>query len=297
MISRYRLLPLLLAASCAGVPGVVAQADAQTAGIGTAANGVGTAFELAFWQSVATSSDPAMYAAYLEQYPGGTFAALARAKVAASRRADPAAVAVVASPAPAPAVAPVAAVAPVMVAPVPVVAAAPAPVAVAEMRIIPAMVAPFPVQAAPAPVAPQPPVSVLGNAALLAALAQSQVSGAATGTASILPAPPVLAALPTLTVPDHFCSAQARNQYHDTVYKPAMAMAAANNASAIGYLKALDVQYRAFGVQSDANGMNAVAAGSKAYQPVANAAFATSNVYLRLFDRIMATPIKGCPRG
>jgi hypothetical protein len=137
---------------------------------------------------------------------------------------------------------------------------------------------------------------VLGNAALLAALAQSQMTGAtsAADAAAALPARPVLAAVPTLTPPDHFCSAEARNQYHDTVYKPALAIATANNASAIRYLQALDAQYRTFGAQSDAAGMNTVAAGSKAYQPVANDAFATSNAYLRLFERIMATPITGC---
>lgn len=36
--------------------------------------------ELAFWQSVQASGDPAEYDAYLEQYPDGAFAALARAR-------------------------------------------------------------------------------------------------------------------------------------------------------------------------------------------------------------------------
>ena len=57
------------------------------------ANGVGTPFELAFWQSVAGSDDPAVYDAYLAQYPAGTFSGLAKAKVATLRRAAPVAAA------------------------------------------------------------------------------------------------------------------------------------------------------------------------------------------------------------
>lgn len=37
--------------------------------------------ELAFWQSIAASDDPAMYEAYLAQWPDGTFAPLARLKI------------------------------------------------------------------------------------------------------------------------------------------------------------------------------------------------------------------------
>lgn len=36
--------------------------------------------ELAFWESIKESTDPAEFAAYLEQYPGGSFAALAEAR-------------------------------------------------------------------------------------------------------------------------------------------------------------------------------------------------------------------------
>jgi len=39
--------------------------------------------ELAFWESVKDSHDPADFQAYLEQYPGGTFAALARNRLTA----------------------------------------------------------------------------------------------------------------------------------------------------------------------------------------------------------------------
>src|SRR5688500_13553898 len=70
-------------------------------------NGVGSPFELAFWQSIATSDDRMQYEAYLAQYPAGTFSGLARAKIAALDRAKgivPAATAVSpVAPAPAPA--------------------------------------------------------------------------------------------------------------------------------------------------------------------------------------------------
>ena len=41
----------------------------------------GTAVELTYWKSVEDSDNPAMFQAYLEQYPDGSFVALARAKL------------------------------------------------------------------------------------------------------------------------------------------------------------------------------------------------------------------------
>jgi adenylate cyclase len=48
---------------------------------GTAAASEETALELAFWTSVQASDDPLEYKAYLERYPEGTFATLARARL------------------------------------------------------------------------------------------------------------------------------------------------------------------------------------------------------------------------
>ncbi len=70
---------------------------ANTSAHAQSAAGVGTPFELTFWQSVATSEDRAQYEAYLAQYPAGTFSALARAKSAAIDKARG-----VSAPAPAP---------------------------------------------------------------------------------------------------------------------------------------------------------------------------------------------------
>ncbi len=91
--SRLALVAMI-AVGCA--PGIAAaQTSAATASApasstaasSTASNGVGSAFELAFWQSLTGSEDSASYEAYLAKYPDGTFSGLARAKIAALQRA------------------------------------------------------------------------------------------------------------------------------------------------------------------------------------------------------------------
>lgn len=60
-----------------------AAVGAPTNGAAPAAAGKAGAGEIAFWQAVETSHDPAEYAAYLHAYPEGRFAALARLRLAA----------------------------------------------------------------------------------------------------------------------------------------------------------------------------------------------------------------------
>ena len=73
MVGKNLRMALALSACCAaGVP--------PSAAIAQAANGTGTPFELAYWQAVAGSNDPALYDAYLKQFPDGTFAAIARSR-------------------------------------------------------------------------------------------------------------------------------------------------------------------------------------------------------------------------
>lgn len=62
------------------------------------------AVEMAFWESVKDSDDPAMFTAYLRQYPQGAFASIAEARIQAlvSGEGDENDVVVVPSPAPAP---------------------------------------------------------------------------------------------------------------------------------------------------------------------------------------------------
>jgi hypothetical protein len=47
------------------------------------------AVELAFWESIKDSEKTSDFAAYLERYPGGTFAVLARSRLADLRKAEP----------------------------------------------------------------------------------------------------------------------------------------------------------------------------------------------------------------
>ena len=49
------------------------------------ATGVGTPFELAFWQSIDSSNDASLYDAYLAHFPNGTFSEIAHAKIVSLR--------------------------------------------------------------------------------------------------------------------------------------------------------------------------------------------------------------------
>ena len=53
---------------------------------GPASTGVGSQFEMVFWQSIDSGNDPALYEAYLGRYPDGTFASVARVKIAKLRQ-------------------------------------------------------------------------------------------------------------------------------------------------------------------------------------------------------------------
>jgi hypothetical protein len=263
-------------------------------------NGIGTQFELAFWQSVTGSDDPTMYEAYLQQYPTGTFSALARAKVASLRKIAqpapslPAQVAVAAS---VPAVAPVAE-APVMVTraqslPVPVPAMAPAaaapPVSSAKIVRVADDQARMASQAPPA----------MDDTALLEELAKSQEVGGATlqvaaAQGFALPVRPVLNAVPDLQLPSAFCSAEQRNDFHETRYKPVMEIAQANNAAAVAHMQRLQQVYDSLQLARDPTPMNAVAHEASAYQQVAAEAYNRQLAMVQQFQTIMAVPVTSC---
>jgi hypothetical protein len=158
--------------------GALAQGGAGSAP--PAANGVGSNFELVFWQSIMASEDRAQFEAYLTQYPQGTFSALARVKIASLTR-------------PGEAPAPVAPAAPVQAQ-----AAPPAPAATPHPA--PAMpsgnLAPFPGLAeVPAPMAPAAPVNALpapAQAVPGAVIASAQP--APTPATAPVAAPPAMAA-------------------------------------------------------------------------------------------------------
>ena len=169
---RSLVLAVLIAST--GVPATLAAQAAPAAQAPAPANGVGSAFELTFWQSVAGSDDPALFDAYLARYPDGTFSGLARAKIAALQRAltvQP----MVAAPDTAPALAPGPASVPVVLpapepAPAPlstpaVVIAAPAPAAgpalAVSAAVMPQTAEMIPANAVLAPVEPSTPLARL----------------------------------------------------------------------------------------------------------------------------------------
>jgi hypothetical protein len=227
------------------------------------------AVELTFWQSVALSGDADQYQAYLTRYPSGEFAELARAKIAGLRRA--------AAPPPAPAPAPVAEAAPVLV-PVPA-PPAPEPVALIEAKA-PAPVPAEPAAPPPAP-APAPPVQL----------------------AAADPTPPrhtphferpQLADIPRLEPPASFCSAEARNKYHEEVYAPAQAAALANVGLLNAYLDRLNAHYRDQVQLADGGDARETMDEIKLYGVKAHDAFEEGNRLTAFHATILAVPITPC---
>lgn len=329
---------------------------------GPAATGVGSQFELAFWQSVESGSDPALYEAYLAQYPNGTFAAVARVKLAKLRQMTAAASAPVQAPAPAPAgtnAVPTAAPAPAQVVTTPPAMSAQTP-ALAEKpagrqlataqgtlpdRDAASDSAPYVTSAPPAeteaergdrvalhrllgalgdsqrvgapataPIADtadavsapphvvevaRPSVAV-PDAARLSATSQTPSADPrpiAVGPLPIgfaLPGRPQLSEVPPLAFPPSFCSAEARNAFHDGPYVTAMETAKRNNDAAIAYMHQLQDLYDTNQLSGDVNPMNAVAAEARAYGPVAAAAFAAQSTLVSAFNALMAVPIRPC---
>lgn len=350
--------------------------------------GVGSQFELTYWQSVESGSDPALYEAYLAQYPNGTFAAVARVKLAKLRQiAAPASAqapvqAIPATP-PAPTLPPPPSPPPppaiVTASPAPPVPAkpAPAPQQMAAARAVRSAPSSAPVTAArptadsaPYVTAAEPaePEAESGDSAalrrLLGALGDSQRIGSPApspiidvadvsplpDTAPLAPAaaplaapaaapsrlveiagPPVavpdaaalsasgapiadprpiavgvlppgfalpprpqLAVIPPLAFPPSFCSAEARNAFHDQSYVSAVETARRNNDAAIAYMHQLQDIYDTNQLSGDINPMNAVAAEARAYGPVAAAAFAAQSTLVSAFGALMAVPIRAC---
>jgi len=209
-----------------------------------------------FWQSVMNSEDRAQYAAYLARFPNGTFAELARLKIAAIDQRGGA-------PAGAP-------------------AAPPAPPAGAKPA------------AAPPPASTQTPTAM--SDADLFATAVSQVNrpfaGAADVTATI-PEAPALTPVPALALPERFCSAEARNAFYETRYQPAKAIADENNQKTIAHVQAIQAIYERFAGAHDAPAMTIVSREAVAYQPVAAQAYRESSEMAGRYAALMAVPIAG----
>lgn len=223
-----------------------------------AANGVGTPFELAFWQSVAGSDDPAVYDAYLAQYPAGTFSALAKAKVATLRRAAPAVAAVPAAP--------------------------PAAAAVVQPAVVKAESA-----------VPAGSDAALLSELAKSQEAGVPTQKAVVAQGFALPARPALLDVADLPLPASFCTAEQRNTFYEMRYKPVLEMARANNAAAIAHMKTLQDAYDSHQLSRDPAPMNALAAEARDYQQqVAAVTYSRQAAVVRQFDAVMAVPVNAC---
>lgn len=305
--NRFRLIaPVLVSALIAvTAPPVAAQTAAPAAS--STPNGVGSAFELTFWQSVTGSEDVASYEAYLARYPDGTFSGLARARIAVIQRAmavQPAtapAAAPTAAPVPAPQPAPAvltmpaaeAPLAPTPAAAVVTPAPAAAPVALAEAAPSPMARLLAQLRAANGEPAPQPTVVAAAPAQPLQAPAAA-LTPAVTPAVSYASGRPFLIPVPEVVLPAYFCSNDARNEFHNNAYRPAVEVATRNNEAAVAYLRQLQQTYDRGQLGRDTAVLNAIAAEARAYQAEAARAYSVQAALVRQFDAMMAVPLRPC---
>jgi hypothetical protein len=232
----------------------------------TPANGVGSQFEMVFWQSVSGSDDRSQYEAYLLQYPSGTFAVLARAKINAIDRRSASI-----SPMPLPEVGPLTVAPPV------------------------SKPAELPVAANPSPVT-APTSAILSEQ--LRALSKSQglsdFKTPAVAQKAQLPERPLLASVSSTSLPAQFCTAVERNAHYDSIFKPSVDRADANNRSTIDYMKNLRIAYDEAAARGDAVSANVFSAEAKAYEAIAKTAYDMRASYDAEFNRLMAVPIVKC---
>jgi hypothetical protein len=109
-----------------------------------------------------------------------------------------------------------------------------------------------------------------------------------------LPPRPVLVTVPPVNFPDSFCSADARNAFHNNIYRPAVEAATHNNDLAGGYLRELQAVYDRYNLSGSAEPQNAVAAESRAYKQISDQAFFTQSALVNAFKALMAVPIIPC---
>jgi hypothetical protein len=138
------------------------------------------------------------------------------------------------------------------------------------------------------------------DAALLTELARSQEIGGgtlqvATSQGFAVPARPALSAVPELSLPSSFCSAEQRNVFYETRYKPVLDLARANNSAAIAHMESLQRVYDSFQLSRDPQPMNVIAAEASAYQQqVAAMTYSRQAALVGQFDALMAVPLTSC---
>jgi hypothetical protein len=302
-----------------GAPAAAAPADVRVVApeptVSSASpTGVGSPFELAYWQSVSASNDAEQLEAYLKKYPDGTFSTLARVKIAAlSGRAEaPSSDAPTALPP-----------APLEEAPVPqatadddLVQTSPPPAAAGAVVTVaaPATLAPAPANdsqpaSSPAGASEAVPEKAAPAAAMPASLAQqlrtlSQSQGGRRPEQSpappvaqhmvVIPARPQLASVPRVDLPNRFCTARERQDFYSSVYKPARNLADQNDQAATDHMLKLQLIYDDYAERRDQGAITAIAVEIRDYEGLASDVHHASTSFNELFNELMAVPIGQC---
>lgn len=218
--------------------------------------------EMKYWDTV-DIHEPDQLRAYLNQYPKGSFANLARAKLAAgasTTRTSSKAVETTAS------------------------TVDPAVAVAAEPPNSPARKSTSGGDAKPAELASIAPPN---------AVPLVPAPSAAPTAMTPLPPRPTLTPVPAVQLPASFCSAKERNRFHSETYAPANQIAHHNNELAIGYLEQIGKTQRQY-ASAGSGFANVVTREFLDFKPTADIAFAQSEAYAKMFDAVMAVPITPC---
>ena len=156
--------------------------------------------------------------------------------------------------------------------------------------------------AAPPPVSSppvsSPPVSpsMSPSAGQAAPLAGSPAPAAPRTLAAgfVLPAQPALVPVAAVALPPSFCSAEARNAFHDTAYLPSVNAAKQNNDAAAAYMRQLQTMYDQYQLSHDPDTMNAIVGAARTYQQVAQTTFSMQSALVRQFAALMTVPVVPC---
>jgi hypothetical protein len=149
-----------------------------------------------------------------------------------------------------------------------------------------------PTGSAPAPAASAQPTMVTSPRVEQATVAQPPARVLAVGF--VMPAPPTLSPVPTVALPPSFCSAEARNTFHDSVYLPSVNIAKQNNDAAAAYMRQLQSTYDQYQLSHDPDTMNEIVGAARTYQQVAQTTFSMESALVRQFNALMAVPLVPC---
>jgi hypothetical protein len=109
-----------------------------------------------------------------------------------------------------------------------------------------------------------------------------------------LPPRPILIPVPPINLPESFCSADARNAFHNNTYRTAVEAATRNYDLTGAYLRELQDIYDRNSLSGSTEPQNAVAAEARAYKQISDQAFFTQSALVNAFKALMAVPIIPC---